>query len=1208
MDVGAPEDVFQQLVACQTPLLCGVRHHSAALARVLPSLLDDFAPEAVLVEMPTDFRSWIKYLGRDDLETPVALAACDQAKLLSFYPLADFSPELVAIRWAARHGVPVEPIDASLSQKAAWDEEELVVEANAPSSHEGESLLHKLLERNESRDSGDLWERLVETPANDSTPEAIRRAALWFGWTLRYSAGGATLRDAAREAAMRQAIAAAPKHSVAVIGAFHAAALLPDPIRFPAEPRPESLETNSAPTLTTCLVPYSFSQLDQRSGYPAGVLDPEWQQAMLAAGDPAATHATLTEFAVALCRRLREAGHTAGTPDAVEIVRFAGDLARLRKLAAPGRGELLEAIQSCLVCGDLWGRGRAVAAAARQIFIGQRRGRVPAGIPRGGLTVQVEETVARLKLPGPEAMDSESRELRLDPLRSRLDRARAVTFRRSQWLGVQYAQRIDVGSVGDRENLTEVWRVAWTHSTAATVEAVSIHGVTLEQACESRVRRIRRNAAASADINGACDSILPEDLVARLMAAADCGLVTTVASLLGELSGPFLIAATVPQLVAAASLVERIAAGHVPGLPRQAELAAEPDVGWLHVPATLLDLRPLLEAAIAGLEGLGGSNQAGDVTTVVELTALVRGERVDAEASLSSSLWIALRSRLARLRRDGSPRMQGAAWGALAMAGAIDLPRLQSPLASWYDGASHPEGRECLRERLAGLMSPLAPLVVQETEWLAGLQQCLKTSPDEEFLARLPALRAGFESMLPVDRVRLLASLLSAAGLQGANSSGAALTGGGRVHEDPELLAAILVADRAGRAAVARLLPNLMLPLVASRAAPNSQASLSGEQEQAAREMPAIIPLADRWRLVLGVKGCQSSTARVAASALDQLYGPGLLEGRGERADLATGGDEAPAPSPREWVEQVAGLFGKEVCEEVLGAALAGGRAALLEHLDPAAVRPSVTLLEQVLSLRGAVPERELAALRKLARKIVQRLVEKLAQRVRPALVGLSSSRPTRRASRRLDFARSIDANLHTARRREDGRVSLAPRQLVFRSPARREMDWHLVFVVDVSGSMDASVVYSAMLAAIFSALPAIDVTFLAFSTEVIDLSNSTDDALGLLLEVRVGGGTHIGQGLRAARHRVRNPSRTLVVLVTDFDEGISVGEMLAEVRQLAESGAKLIGLAALDDDAKPRYNKGNAAAVVAAGMPVAAVSPERLAEWVGDQIRGGSR
>ena len=59
--------------------------------------------------------------------------------------------------------------------------------------------------------------------------------------------------------------------------------------------------------------------------------------------------------------------------------------------------------------------------------------------------------------------------------------------------------------------------------------------------------------------------------------------------------------------------------------------------------------------------------------------------------------------------------------------------------------------------------------------------------------------------------------------------------------------------------------------------------------------------------------------------------------------------------------------------------------------------------------------------------------------------------------------------------------------------------------------------------------------------------------------------------------------------------------------RTLAESGVKLLGLAALDDEANPRYHVGNAAALAGAGMSVAAVTPERLAQWVGDQIRGAT-
>ena len=48
-------------------------------------------------------------------------------------------------------------------------------------------------------------------------------------------------------------------------------------------------------------------------------------------------------------------------------------------------------------------------------------------------------------------------------------------------------------------------------------------------------------------------------------------------------------------------------------------------------------------------------------------------------------------------------------------------------------------------------------------------------------------------------------------------------------------------------------------------------------------------------------------------------------------------------------------------------------------------------------------------------------------------------------------------------------------------------MDWHVALVVDTSGSIESSVIHAAMMAAILPALPALSVSFLAFSDEVID-------------------------------------------------------------------------------------------------------------------------
>ena len=142
---------------------------------------------------------------------------------------------------------------------------------------------------------------------------------------------------------------------------------------------------------------------------------------------------------------------------------------------------------------------------------------------------------------------------------------------------------------------------------------------------------------------------------------------------------------------------------------------------------------------------------------------------------------------------------------------------------------------------------------------------------------------------------------------------------------------------REERAAIARLLPDFSLRESASGDVRTTMTSVSAP--------PGQITLADRWRLVLGVTGCNGAMSRRVASTLDQLYGSSARAGRGRKDDLSgRGGTEAPSPSARDWVNEVNGLFGKDVCEEVLGDAAAAGRAAVLEHLNPETARPSASL------------------------------------------------------------------------------------------------------------------------------------------------------------------------------------------------------------------------------------------------------------------------
>lgn len=369
------------------------------------------------------------------------------------------------------------------------------------------------------------------------------------------------------------------------------------------------------------------------------------------------------------------------------------------------------------------------------------------------------------------------------------------------------------------------------------------------------------------------------------------------------------------------------------------------------------------------------------------------------------------------------------------------------------------------------------------------------------------------------------------------------------------------------------------------------------------------ISAVERWQLILG-QPPRSPDARRLARSLEELYGHGTGEGSGESVGRGGvgprgGGLDGASLGVREWSGELDLLFGSTIREEVLAQAAAAGQVDAALELDPGEVVASVELLEQLLALRGGLPEAKLVRLRRLVAHVVDQLSRRLTRQLRPALVGAPSPRVSVRGTGPLDLRRTIAANLAHLRVPEDGQGPvLVPEKLLFRSRSTRSLDWRVVVVVDTSGSMEPSTIYAALVASVLAGIPALSVHFVTFSTVVVDLTGRVDDPLALLLEIEVGGGTDIAQALRYARTLVTVPARTLVVVLSDFEEGRSVRALLSEVRQLVAGGSRLLGLAALDDRGNPRYDTTVAGLVAGAGMPVAALTPLELAAWVGEQVR----
>jgi len=105
------------------------------------------------------------------------------------------------------------------------------------------------------------------------------------------------------------------------------------------------------------------------------------------------------------------------------------------------------------------------------------------------------------------------------------------------------------------------------------------------------------------------------------------------------------------------------------------------------------------------------------------------------------------------------------------------------------------------------------------------------------------------------------------------------------------------------------------------------------------------------------------------------------------------------------------------------------------------------------------------------------------------------------------------------------------------------------------------------------------------------------------LMKVQLGGGTDIGQAVSYAARLVENPRRTIVVLISDFEEGAPVQQLYSAAKYLIDSGVTLLGLAALESDASPRYDHTVAAQLVKLGAHVGAMTPGELAEWVAQKV-----
>jgi hypothetical protein len=368
-----------------------------------------------------------------------------------------------------------------------------------------------------------------------------------------------------------------------------------------------------------------------------------------------------------------------------------------------------------------------------------------------------------------------------------------------------------------------------------------------------------------------------------------------------------------------------------------------------------------------------------------------------------------------------------------------------------------------------------------------------------------------------------------------------------------------------------------------------------------------------RWRLVLGdeadeVCGSLDGADADRDAALEYLYG---REGanRNRRSQRGAGGKGSLDPSSLtvpDWINAVHTLFPQRTIERIEKDALE--RYAVQELVTNVDLlkraEPSMTLLKAVLHTKHLMNQEVLAVARELVRRVVDELMQKLARPVESVFLGAVDrrKRSTLRVAKNFDAPATIRRNLQHY---DPASGKLFIRTPLFFSRIRRQSDkWQVIILVDESGSMADSVIHSAVTAAIFFGIKMLRTHLVLFDTSIVDVSADCADPVETIMKVQLGGGTDIGQAVRYAESLIENPRKAIVVLITDFCEGAPVGNLYAACKRIIEQGTLLLGLAALDSEAKPNYDHSTASYIASLGAHVGAMTPGELAQWVAEKVR----
>lgn len=530
--------------------LLPVRHHSPACARQVQRVIQEWQPEAVLIEGPDTACPLISAMLDPDTRAPFAVyysyddtagaVSEEKEKYRCYYPFLDYSPELAALRAGNARGAYVAFIDLPYGDiLAASQAGKGLLQEGEKSNYNDDYLLsrnaylQRLCEKTGLRSFDEFWEKYFELEGLTQDSETWFDNLLTYCRQARESTPAEQLQEEgclAREAYMTKKILEAAKqlaekapepHRILVVtGGFHTPALaerlgkaVPEDTARAAKKNP-ALEDLPGKLVSSrdqgvYLMPYSMEAADALNGYASGMPFPGFYQeiwellqekeqqeaAQEQSAEPSEPYArAVMDMIVATGKAVRRAEGSTSTYDEICACSMAEGLAALRGKPQPGAYELQDAVLSCFVKGEYTLATDEPMRLLRRQMTGRRVGEL---CRSAGEPPVLQDFRAQCKRYGLQTASTLETEVTLSIFSKKKHRQMSVLFHRLLFLQAPYARRVkgpNLQTGRDRNLMREIWKYKWSAQVMAALIEASVYGGTVEEAVKGLVQERLKKA------------------------------------------------------------------------------------------------------------------------------------------------------------------------------------------------------------------------------------------------------------------------------------------------------------------------------------------------------------------------------------------------------------------------------------------------------------------------------------------------------------------------------------------------------------------------------------------------------------------------------------------------------------------------------------------------------------------------------------------